>query len=64
MGLAKELFRAIGRGLPIVALVVIYTLITIALYFFPPVGTIIICVTTLIIASAVVGFARDIFEGD
>lgn len=65
MALAKELFRAVVRGLPILAIVVISTLVAIHLLdVLPPVGVIIAFVSVLIIASAAVGFARDILEGD
>jgi hypothetical protein len=65
MRLVKELFRAIARGLPILAMVVISSLVAIHLVdVLPPVGIIIVFISVLIIASAAVGFARDVFEGD
>jgi len=65
MGLVKELFRAVARGLPILAMVVISTLVAIHLLdVLPPLGVVIVFISVLIIASAAVGFARDALEGD
>lgn len=61
----KEFMRFVIRGLPLIAVVILATLISIHIIdVLPPLGVAIVFIAVLIIASAAVGIARDIIEGD
>jgi hypothetical protein len=60
----KEFIRFVIKGLPIVAVVALSSLIAVHLLdVLPPIGIVIVFLSVLIIASAAVGIARDIIEG-
>jgi hypothetical protein len=61
----KEFIRFVVKGLPIVAVVALSSLIAVHLLdVLPPIGIFVAFLSVLIIASAAVGIARDIIEGD
>lgn len=64
MRILKEFIGFVVRGIPLVAVIVLATLLAIHIAdILPPIGVAIIFIAALIIASAAVGIAKDIIEG-
>jgi hypothetical protein len=61
----KEFIKYVISGIPLAAVIIFATIMTVHIWnAFPPVGVAIVFICTFIIASAAIGLAKDILSGD